>query len=166
MKQYDSCISQRENETSKKLRLKEFRLNQLLNSYINSSHMTIKIPAMTGFLMVYVILGFFGTIRFIGKLPIESYIIFPVITNNCVTIMVLVLLPAAILNKLSKVVAQKIRSSSPFVVNKLIKREMKALREFGIRLGVLKRIKFGNIAAFLFSISNYTLSLLVAFPEK
>lgn len=147
----------------KALRIRGYRNNQLLNNYVNACHMAGKIPFTIGFLMICIVSGFFGTIRF-GKLPLQSYIFFPGILNNATIFVFLILLPAAIENKLSKLALRELQRNPPLVANKIAKREIKALREFGIRLGVLKRIKFGHIAAFLFSISNYTLSLLVAFP--
>lgn len=148
-----------------RIRIREYRVNQLLNKYVNASHLIIKIPFFVGILMIYIIVGYFGAIRFVEKLPLKNYIVFPMLIYNCTIFVGLLLLPAAIENKLSKHVIKQMSSNPSFAGNKIIRREMKSLQEFGIRLGILKRIKYSHIAAFLFSISNYTLSLLVAFPE-
>lgn len=148
----------------KTLRIREYRRNLLLNNYFNACHMSVKIPFVIGFLMIAIVAGYFCGIRLFGKVPVQVYVFFPGLLNNCTLLVGLILLPAAIENKLSKLAIKKIQGNPPLVANKIARREIRTLREFGVRLGVLKRIKFGHVAAFLFSISNYTLSLLVAFP--
>lgn len=149
----------------KTTRIQEYRLHQLLNNYVNACHMAAKIPFTLGFVMMCMITGYFGSIRYFEKLPLQQYIMFPAMLNNSSIVAVLLLLPSAIQHKRSNLVLKMIKNKPPTVINKITRREMKSLREFGIRLGFLKRIKFGHIAAFLFAITNYTLSLLVAFPD-
>lgn len=74
-----------------------------------------------------------------------------------------ILVPGAIVHKASASYFKQIKSSR--VVGKITRREAKSIQVFGIRFGFLKAIKYPHIAAFFLALSNYTLSLLVAFPQ-
>jgi len=145
-----------------RLQVREFKVLSILICYLNSSYSAAKIPLTMGILLTLLVTSFYGLIQFFGKMSPSTYIMFPIVVNNCMIISLLVLVPGAKLYKSSERYFQKIKGVE--CVGKVIRREAKCIRIFGIRFGFLRAIRHPHIANYFLALSNYTLSLLVAFP--
>lgn len=157
-------FSFRKSNLSKSSLIREFRLLQILNAYINASLSIVKTSFVISYMMILQIIGYFGVIRFYVKLPFHVFLFFPMVIFNSSVVSIVSLLPTATEYKMSQLILRRLRNKKPFNAGKIARREIKSFHEFGIRFGMLKAIKFPYISTFLLTVSNYTISLLVTFP--
>lgn len=147
--------------------LSKYRKFQVLSIYINHCHLRIKLPLTLEIMFSFLLVGYYGCFRCAGRMSLMTYLLFPAVVNNCNIVPLLILLPAARLEKLSEKYLNKIRF---FVhtrrkVAKADRMVARGLWNFGIKLGHIRVIEYSHIATYFMAVSSYTLSMLVAFHK-
>jgi hypothetical protein len=148
-----------------KLKIKDYKFLNVLSNYINASNATVKFPFILGIVFVFLCIGIYGAVRLFGYVDVRVYMIFPIIINNCLLIMSLILLSSAQLHKLSADNLELIKHSIAIIPSRALRMEVKCIHSFGVRAGMVGAFKYSHVAQFFLALSNASLSLLVAFPN-
>lgn len=106
----------------------------------------------------------FASIRFHSFLSFFEYIPFPILVYNCCVILAVTMHPATI------VYEQAIKLHHSLVhhdrnISKIRRKELAALRPFGVKVGLVRAVKKVAILVSYYFISNHVFTLLITFPE-
>ena len=114
----------------------------------------------------------FGSIRLHESTPIVEYMLFPLACTFLLIIFVMLLYGSALVYGSSKNFLQDWKRNSTYCQTSgetarkrmLTKRVFKCLRPFGVQIGTLQFITKHSVILVFAVLSNYTASLLIAFP--
>lgn len=139
---------------------------QILNTYYNNSFIWLLVP----FLFVWIpisltIVCAFASIRFHSFLSFFEYVPFPVLVNNCCVILVVTMVPTAAIYEQSKQLCWTLKNDLFRERNKILRKELKALRPFGVRVGFIQAIPKVSILLSYYFMSNHVFTLLITFPQ-
>lgn len=157
-----------------------FRRLDILTTYYNHSFHWLLVPFLFIWIPItYAVIFGFGMIRFYGLVSIFEYLPFPCFTNNGLVILTVTLLPATavcekserVWNSLRREIAGNGRGRAPFFTIpkrkvKELRREVKALKPFGVRVGLVRAVRRIAILMSYYFISNHIFTLLVSFPQE
>jgi len=110
------------------------------------------------------VLAFYETIRQYGKLDLLQYLLGPMIFFDLMIIAIGVTYCAGRIVIESANHINKIKANCS--KNKVLRREIKSLRPFGIRITILPAIKKEYLLGFLFIVSNLSFTALVSSPNN
>jgi hypothetical protein len=155
-------------------KIKCFQKLKILNNHFNHSHTSYAFPMTLLMFFVASTFTLFGSIRLQELTPIVEYMLFPLACAFLLIIFAMLLYGSALVYGSSKKFLQDWKRNSAFVFCQtrsetarqriLTKRVFKCLRPFGVQIGTLQFITKLSVILVFADLSNYTASLLIAFP--
>lgn len=136
--------------------------------YYNTSNTWILLPVTVISLTLGFLLFSLGAIRLHGRIYLIEYLIFPVCASGIIFVLSLVFYVPAFVHKSSEKLYDsmlniEMKNSKSSV--KLFDKEIRSLKPFGIQVGMLLCVKKLSLFFLYMLLSNYFVSLLVAFPS-
>lgn len=115
----------------------------------------------------FILVSAFATIRFHGQVSLFEYAPFPIVLFNCTIALMLAVLTTSSVGEASEKLLSSMKSEKSGVNrDKIIVKEMKSLKKFGVEVGSAKLIERIVILKILYVVSDTLTTCLVTFPKE
>ena len=136
-------------------------MNSLYNDCIFENHLPIILAGLGGFMMI----SFFGTVRFGNKLSIVVFLFFPVLMIDSLIVCSAVILVGALVYTKSFKFYQDIKRSSKPERRKKEWMQIRTIHPYGIRFGPLFAVRTIHLFHFYLFCTNLAISALTLVPD-
>jgi hypothetical protein len=143
-----------------------FRKFHILNNYFNEAFVWILVP------IIFIwnpcsnaIACAFGALRFRNILSFFEYMPFPALLNNFMVILAVTMVPSTGVYESSLKLHKCLKHAVLSKKNKVLRKELNSLNPFGVRVGVINKVRKLAILMSYYFISNNLFTLLITFPQ-
>jgi hypothetical protein len=134
---------------------------------MNTAQAVFVYPMMLGMYFFASIFTFFGSIRLKETTPLVEYVLFPMACTFLLIIFTALLYGSASVHSTSKDFLKALKRSQKMNLKKndvkWIKMQLKAIKPFGVKVGMLNYIKKASLLMVYGVWSNYSMTLLIIF---
>ncbi|OXA45271.1 hypothetical protein Fcan01_19996 [Folsomia candida] len=158
----------RKQKISAAKKIRNFQRFHILMIYYNYAFTWLLMPVVFVWIPGSLIIACgFASIRFHSFLSFFEYIPFPVLVYNCCVILAVTMHPATIVYEESNKLYQTLLHDNNMSRRKsrLRRKELAALRPFGVKIGFIQRVKKVAILVSYYFVSNHIFTMLITFPE-
>jgi len=159
-----SFIRFRKSETDLKSRLQHHQLLATFNQQWNDTISSVFVGSLFMGIGAVSVLAFYETIRQYGKLDLLQYLMGPIILFDVMIVAIGMTYSAGriVIESANHINKMKAKCSR----DKVLRRKIKSLRPFGMRITILPAIKKEYLLGFLFIVSNLAFTALVSSPNN
>ena len=157
---YGNC---RKTKSSPSKHMKYFNMFRILNVYYNDCDLPYALPIVLCVAGLSIVVGWFGMIRLHGKLTWPYYSLYVIIALGWSFMVTVIIIAAANVCDASTKYYEFLKRKTPSA-SKTLQKQIRSVRPFGVRIGVLRSVHYYYVFMFYLNLTNYLMSLLIAFP--